>query len=309
MIASAKVTAVIVTYQSRGTIALALDALRRAYDSGLAECVVVDNASSDGTADFVAESYPWVTLVRSAENLGFGRGCNLGFRSVASPYVLFLNPDAAIGLQSLQTLIHFMDAHERAGIAGPATLTRSGDLHWAGLLLTPVGLIRSALRMGTVYADGRAIQPGEAPFRTSWICGAVMLIRSRTFRDLEGFDPRFFLYYEETDLCLRTVRSGMEIWAIGEATAEHAVGVSAKQAGKELSSDQYGYIVEHFFPSRYYYLVKNFGWLPGFTAELICAGMERARWVAKALLRRTDARQQRNALKRPILRMPAKSKE
>lgn len=308
MNASARVTAVIVTYQSRTTIALALDGLRPAHDDGVADCVVVDNASSDGTADFVAEHYPWVSVVRSGGNLGFGRGCNLGFRAVSTPYVLFLNPDAVLGPASLRTLLDFMDAREQVGIAGPATATHGGDLHWAGMLLTPRGLLRSALRLGQVYPQKRTIKPGEAPFQTNWVCGAVMLIRSSTFRELGGFDPRFFLYYEETDLCLRTERAGMEIWAVGQATAQHTVGVSAKQTGEELSSDEYGCIVEHFYPSRFYYLVKNFGWVSGVVAELAAVSAERAHWAVKALLNRADARQ-RGWPKRPVLRMPAKLEE
>jgi GT2 family glycosyltransferase len=103
-----RVSVVIVTYRSRLTIADTLKPLQQAAVENQLECIVVDNASGDGTADFIALHYPWVRLVRSRENLGFGRGCNAGFAAASADYVLFLNPDATIEFAAMQACKHWL---------------------------------------------------------------------------------------------------------------------------------------------------------------------------------------------------------
>lgn len=259
-------TAVIVTYNSCGHINNALQALRIAHEAGILDCVVVDNAGGDGTADFIAVAHPWVTLVRSKINLGFGRGCNLGFQQVDTPYVLIHNPDAVVDQQALRTLVDFMDSHRQAGVSAPATIVGGDHLQPAGMLTTPTSILRSALGFRNAMPCQRQITPGCPPFQTPWVCGAVMLIRSDLFRHLGGFDPRFFLYFEETDFCRRVKKAGAEIWAVGQAVAQHQGGACAKSTGQPLESSC---IAEHFYPSRFYYLVKHFGWIPAVGAETL----------------------------------------
>ncbi len=297
-----EVTAVIVTYQSRQTIAAALNALHEAHRVGLAEAVVVDNASSDGTADFVAAHYPWVTLVRSSVNVGFGRGCNRGFEHVATPYVLILNPDAVLDVDALRVLVSFMDGQPGAGIAAPAIVEGAGgSLQAAGLMTTPGTLLRGTLGSTQPYPDRRPIEPGGEPFATNWVCGAAMLIRSDMFRSLGGFDPRFFLYFEETDFCRRAVRRGAEVWAVGEAVARHIGGASAKATGEKTRSTC---IAEHYYRSRFYYLVKHFGWFRAVGAESTVAAVRLVRRLRDRAIGRTAACAAEGTL-RPFLRFPA----
>jgi N-acetylglucosaminyl-diphospho-decaprenol L-rhamnosyltransferase len=300
------VTVVIVTYQSRATIEQALESLAPVVEEGFADCVVVDNVSRDGTPDFVAASFPWARLIRSSQNLGFGRGCNLGSDSATTPYIMFLNPDASIDRASLHKLVEFMEAHPAAGIAGPATYdTTAAQFQPVGMLLTPMGLVRSTLHLGGAYPAGRILEAGTAPYLTNWVCGSSMMVRASVFRQVGGFDPRFFLYFEETDLCLQTSRAGYEIWTVGEAMARHIGAASAKQSGAELTTRKSGgNIVEFFYPSRFYYLSKNFGWLTAVAAESATRGIEWLRWIAKTLLGRSRAASERPA-GRPFLRLPA----
>jgi len=296
-----RVTAVIVTYQSRETIGRALEALAEAHASGLAEVVVVDNASTDGTADFIAEAHPWVALIRSGVNLGFGRGCNRGFESVRTPYVLFLNPDAVIRQDAIDVLVRFLDGRAEAGIAGPAILENQSSLQAAGLMTTPLTLVKGAAGSPRPYPDRRVIHPGETPFQTSWVCGAAFLIRSDLFRALGGFDPRFFLYFEETDLCRRALSRGTEIWAVGEAIAEHVGGASAREQSGQAQANVHP---EHFFRSRFYYLVKHFGWTRAVAAELVGRSLDRLRVVRDRVTR--GGRAPTGELQsRPFLRFPA----
>lgn len=259
-----KVTAVIVTYESRETIGLALDTLHPSYQAGFAECVVVDNASTDGTADFVANEYPWVSLIAGTKNIGYGRGCNLGLEATETPYVLFMNPDVQIKQEALEHLLQFAEAHPQAGLIGPAIKRQNGDYQQAGCLPTPITFLRQA--MGLRGTSTRTIHPGDTPFVTNWVCGAVMLAPTQVVRELAGFDPRFFLYYEETDLCVRMAKAGYTLWAVPTAETAHASNASARKVRPELKVG--GCLEEHFFPSRYYYLAKHYGLLSAFFTEL-----------------------------------------
>ena len=260
-----QVTAVIVTYHSRNTIGDTLEALSEALETGLLKIVVVDNASKDGTADFIETHYTSVHLVRSNDNLGFGRGCNLGFRYVDTPYVLFLNPDAALNLEALNFLVDFMERTPKAAICGPSVKEPSGALQPSGSLSTPWKIMLKPLLPGWATRGQGHVAPGEPSSETDWICGSIMLIRSRVFETLGGFDPRFFLYFEETDLCLRVMQSGWQIWITGQAVAWHVNAASAAETQKPMI---WGTISEHYFQSRYYYMRKHFGITAAITAEL-----------------------------------------
>jgi len=227
---------------------------------------VVDNDSADGTADFVAGYYSWVILIRSPINIGYGRGCNLGFQEVRTPYVLFLNPDAVVTLTTLKILVDFITANRQVGIAAPAIIEGAIRLQAAGLMTTPASLIKSAFGCPQAMPQHRSITPGGPAFRTPWVCGAILLMRTDLFHKLGGFDPRFFLYFEETDLCRRATGAGAEIWAVGKAVARHVGGASAKATGQNLHS---ACIAEHYYRSRFYYLVKHFGALQAIGTECL----------------------------------------
>ena len=275
-----RVTAIVVTYRSADTIDAALSGLRDAHECGLLDAVVVDNQSGDGTVERVRERHPWVELVENERNVGFGRACNAGFQRARTEYVLLLNPDAAIGREALEVLVSFLDAHPRAGIAAPATRTDEGGLQFAGGLTTPAGILRQAAGFARPYPARAPIKPGAAPYRIDWACGAVLLLRKSMVEDLRGFDPRFFLYFEETDLCRRALDESWEIWAVGGAVAEHQVGRSAQKAQEWLYA---GDVAAHFFRSRFYYLCKHHGRAAAAGAEIaelcILGALALPRWL------------------------------
>ena len=291
-----RATAVIVTYNSRDGIGQTLDSLRDAQEAREVDVVVVDNRSSDGTARFVGEAYPWVDLRALDENVGFGRGCNEGVRSAKSPYILLLNPDAVISREDLHVLLDFMDQRPGCGIAAPAIPNQH-----AGGLTTPGGLVRQSL-FHHVSADEVIIDLEKESFRTSWVCGAVFCIRTDLYHAVGGMDPRYFLYFEETDLCLATQRRGFEVWVVTSATAQHVGGVSAGQAGDRMEN---GCLAEHYYPSRFYYLGKNFGWLRAAGAELVALGALGLRSLVRAL-RGRKGRSLGDRLRGGVLRLPAR---
>ena len=293
------VTAIYVTYNSEDVIRETLEGVRGAYEAGELSCIVVDNASTDATAGIVRNEYPWVTLIQSAENLGYGRGLNLGSERVDTPYVLYMNPDAVIELPSIRRLHTFMEDHPSAAIGAPAIIKPDEDYQHAGGLLTPYLLVKRAV-VGTEKLVA-PIVPNTAPFQTDWLSGAILFGRTSVMRSLGGFDPRFFLYYEETDLCKRVLDRSWELWAVGEAVAHHVGGASSKQKAPELEAG--GCIPSHFYQSRYYYLTKHYGW-KGTGAQLVELAILGAKDAARFILRRPSKHELRRRLRAPIFQYP-----
>lgn len=294
------VTAVIVSYRSRRTIGACLESVRPSHDSGLIRVRVVDNDSSDGTADYVRADFPWVELVEPGGNVGFGRGCNAGFEGADTPYTLFLNPDATLSEEALNTLIDFMESRPEVGMCAPSIREADGAMQVAGVLPTPAGLVREALGL-RAYPVMREIEAGAEPFRTNWLCGAILLVRSEVFRAVGGFDPRFFLYFEETDLCRNIMDAGFELWAVGQARAEHECGASTKQLGASMAEKC---VSEHFYRSRFYYLTKHHGWLSAGLAELAVIPLLGLRTLVKRGLGWGDDGALRERLSGPVLQYP-----
>jgi N-acetylglucosaminyl-diphospho-decaprenol L-rhamnosyltransferase len=292
-----RVTAVIVTYRSEPTIRASMGAARRCLDAGLMKAVVVDNLSGDGTREILEREAGWATVILNDRNLGFGRGCNAGLARVETPYVLFLNPDAVIEPEAVATLVEFLDSRPSVGIVAPATIVSDTILQMAGGLPTPWAVI---VGRGHPRGRRREIQVGEAPFETDWVCGAVLMAPTGLMKELGGFDPRFFLYFEETDLCRRVLDRGRTIWATGTAVARHVGGASSA----ELAEVKPGWCnPRYFFPSRFYYLRKHHGLGMAVAAEIgeiAMLGLREVKW-------RLAGRPQgvlKNRLRAPVLRMP-----
>lgn len=261
-------TAVIVTYQSAGTLDLCIDAVKRGYDEGLLSCVFVDNGSSDGTIDMLRErASPWAEVLLTGVNNGFGRGCNIGFERVATALTIFINPDAIVEPDAIRTMLHFMEKSPGVGIVGPAILEGQAGSEYTmqatGERMTPRKLLAAAMPLMRQPAISYPIVPGTAAARTGWVCGAVFMIRTELMARLGGFDPRFFLYWEETDVCKRAEDLGYEICALGAAVAHHIGGASSSADSTRIG----GCIARHYFQSRFYYMVKHHGWLSATLAE------------------------------------------
>ncbi len=282
---SPRVTIIIITYNSRAIVGGALEAAIRSRQRGLAEIIVVDNASADGTADYVRSEFPAATPIESGGNLGYGRGCNIGLRHATTPYVLFQNPDSVLEPDELEKLVRFLDERPAAALVAPAIVEGGGDLQNAGRLPTPINVLAIAAGWRIWGDRRRPIKPGEEPFQTDWLGGALLMGRRELLLQVGGFDPRFFLYFEETDLCKRVGGHGHQLWAVGQAVARHQVHASARSTGKLLVG---GCIAEHYYKSRFYYLVKHHGWLPAMAAETGEWALLALRRVWYALCRRSS---------------------
>jgi GT2 family glycosyltransferase len=247
------VDVVIVNYRSAAHTAACVDAaLKVARGDGVGVNLIVVN-NGDAAADLEALVAPQgpVTFIHNAGNLGFGAACNTGAAPGSARYVLFLNPDALVRPGYFSTMIAFMDdpANAKVGIAGPAIEKEDGAIaqtcsplpDMPALLTRSIGLSRGFL---SAQAHARSGAVGQ-------VMGAVLLIRRALFDDLGGFDKRFFLYYEDVDLCARAAAKGYLTYYLTTARAFHA--------GRVSSSQDTGMALALFLRSRFTYARLHFG--------------------------------------------------
>lgn len=206
---------------------LTADAVRSVIaDPLVTEVVVVDNGSGDGSAEYLRSALAGVRVVESPENLGFGRGMNLGVEAAAAPFLFLLNSDATARPGSVAALRRALD-DRTVGVVAPAVYQADGrtlqpDAH--GPLPAPRALLRT--RGGG--PDDR--EPG-------WVSGVAMMLRREDFVALGGFDPDFTMYLEDVDLCRRLRAAGRRVVREPAAAVVHQGGGSA--AGGLARADQF----------------------------------------------------------------------
>jgi N-acetylglucosaminyl-diphospho-decaprenol L-rhamnosyltransferase len=225
---SPDLAAVIVTYNSAHVVGDLLDSLPAALDGLTADIVVVDNGSSDGTAELLAKR-GGCRLVRSA-NVGYAAGINRGVReAAATDAILILNPDVRLHAGSVPPLLHAL-REPNAGIVAPQIRSAQGGLELSlrrePTLLRAVGLTRTKLPVFCEYVA----DPAEytRPCTVDWACGAVLVMSRNCYDVLGGWDESYFLYSEETDFSLRARDAGLLTRYVPAAVAVHLGGQSGR---------------------------------------------------------------------------------
>jgi GT2 family glycosyltransferase len=189
------------------------------------EVIVVDNASPDGTARYVAERHPEVRLLANAENAGFGRACNQGARAASGELLVFLNPDVAVTPDWLDILVRHMAEHPDAGIICPQTLYPD-DRRPTTDDRRPNNNESFRLSSSVLRPSSFALRPSSGVAETAAVPGAAMMVRRAAWRTLGGFDEAYFLYWEDTDLCWRAWLLGWRVLEDLEARVYHERGGS-----------------------------------------------------------------------------------
>lgn len=218
---------ILVNWNTRALLQQCLGTLPR--DEVAFEVLVVDNASSDGSAEMVKTEFPWVQLIASERNLGFSAGNNLAARRARGNYLLLLNPDTVVPPGTLRELVAFADTHVQGGAFGPALLNADGSRQrscWRGepglkmALADALYLWRVPL-LGAWF--GSEYRPDELnTARTvDHLLGACILIRRETWAQVGELDEGYFLFLEETDWCVRARRSGWEVFFVPLVSITH----------------------------------------------------------------------------------------
>ncbi len=203
------------------------------------EVFVVDNAPGDGSAEMVRHKYPQVMLLEPSDNLGFAGGNNFAAGHASGRRLLLLNPDTVVLDGAIQKLWKFAESKPGAGIVGGRTVRADGSLEptccWADPGLWPLFCKATGLN---VLAKGSRLFDRESmgwwrrddDRQVDIVTGCFLMLERALWEKVGGFDPRFFMYAEEVDLCWRVRNLGKEIWFAHEPQIVHLVGASAGKA-------------------------------------------------------------------------------
>lgn len=184
------------------------------------ETIVVDNASTDGSAGMVESEFPEVRLLKSQSNLLFARGINLAASRSRGRYLLIANSDVILNAACVQALADFLDRTPRAGACGPRLLRANGKPERPKNQF-PSPWLEVARWFG--FSALLRVRYGRTmtPYQSDWLSGACLLIRRNLGEELGFFDQDYDLYYEDVDLCHRIRNSGREVWIVPTSTATH----------------------------------------------------------------------------------------
>jgi N-acetylglucosaminyl-diphospho-decaprenol L-rhamnosyltransferase len=230
-----EVSAVIVTYNSRGEIGDCLDSFARHTSRDACEVVVVDNASTDGTADFVEAAYPWARPVRSPANVGLSAGFNAGVAASSGEFVAFINPDVRFDEDVVSPLAVYLRAHGDVGVVAPKLLNDDGTLQlscrafpgYSTVLFNRYSLLTRLLPGNRRSRQYLMSDFDHASIRdVDWVSGAALMFPRRVFDELGGWDAGFFLFNEDVDFCRRVRDAGYRVVYDPEAVVYHRIGIS-----------------------------------------------------------------------------------
>jgi GT2 family glycosyltransferase len=255
------VSLVIVNFNAGEALHSCLESVAADLDGISWDGVVVDNRSSDESWKAVARFAPRVVLLHNDENVGFARGINQGVNATTGGLLLLLNPDCRLRRGMTAALSAELEAHPRAAIVGPRVLDPDGTVQgsargdptlFTGLFGRTTVLARLFPRAGLSRHNVRtaeAIASGASSVPVDWVSGACMLARREALAEVGGFDERYFLYWEDADLCRRLRDAGHEIRYVPGAEVVHLVGRSSHSvralAVREFHRSAYRYYATH----------------------------------------------------------------
>ncbi|MBO5784786.1 MAG: glycosyltransferase family 2 protein [Bacteroidaceae bacterium] len=214
-----KLSVVIVSYNVRYHLEQCLHSVQRALLGINAEVWVVDNASTDGSVEYLQPRFPEVKFISNAENLGFSRANNLAIRKSLGEYVLLLNPDTIVAEDTLRVCLNFLDSHPEVGATGVRMLHPDGRFAPESRrgLPTPFTSFCKMSGLGTLFPNSRVfgryymryLDP-EKPNPIEVISGAFNMIRKRALDQIGLLDEDFFMYGEDIDLSYRLLQGGWQ---------------------------------------------------------------------------------------------------
>jgi len=224
------VSVIIVTYNSEQTIKDCLESVLGSQ--GEKEIIVVDNNSSDKTVEIVSK-FSKVRFIKNKENFGFGKASNTGARQAKGEFLFFLNPDCQVEKDSIKMLESFLIQNKEIAVVGPKLINENGSLQRE---MSPfpdlLDQIIVLLRLHRFKFFSKFVYPNynyEKTQEAEHLMGSALMIRRSVFEEVGGFDPNFFLWFEETDLLKRIKEKGYEVVYYPKARVKHLVGQSTKQ--------------------------------------------------------------------------------
>lgn len=294
------ITVSIVSYNTRELLRACLQSLqsRQAEGEAALEIVVADNGSVDGSVEMLRNEFPKVRLIETGGNLGYGRANNLALAGAQGRFVFVLNSDTEVEPGALGTMRDFLDANAHCGAVGARLILPDGstqsscaeDPSLRSVLWEQTYLYK--LLPGNKLTGGYAMTYWDYSDRrpVEQVCGACLMARRGLFQAVGGFDPHYFMYFEDTDLCVRLRATGAQIWFLPDAAIRHKLGGSSRGDWRARAL-----MIASYNKSRFYFFTRTQGRGRGRLLKgivLLGAGLRLAAWGALALAGRAGAWEQ-----------------
>ncbi|BBO81304.1 glycosyl transferase [Desulfosarcina ovata subsp. sediminis] len=230
-----EVSVIIISYNTRELTLECIDSVYEQTKSISYELIVVDNASNDGSSQAIKENFPDINLIASKNNLGFANANNLASKQANGKYILLLNPDTVVLNRAIQKILSFASANPHHLIYGGRTLYGDHSLNhtscWARPTLWSYFCYASGLT--SIFRRNRLFDPESygdwqrnSVREVDIVTGCFLMIEKQLWQHLNGFDPKFFMYGEDADLCLRAAKKGARPVITPDATIIHYCGAS-----------------------------------------------------------------------------------
>ncbi|MCF8241117.1 MAG: glycosyltransferase [Melioribacteraceae bacterium] len=230
---------IIVNYNVKEFLQNLFASIEKAAQNLSHEIIVVDNASDDGSRELLDEKYPDVKLIANKKNVGFGVANNQGLEIAKGKYILLINPDTIVKEDTFTSLIKFFENNPDAGMAGCKVLNPDGTLQLAcrrsfpgpWVSFTKVAGLSKIFPKSKLFAQYNLTYLDEnQSYEVDAISGAFMMMRKETYEKVGGFDPQFFMYGEDLDLCYRIKSAGFKVYYVHETEIIHYKGESTKRS-------------------------------------------------------------------------------
>jgi GT2 family glycosyltransferase len=233
---------IVVSWNVRDLLAACLASVYRSLQGTEYNVLVVDNASSDGSADMVRERFPQAHLIANADNKGFSAANNQAMEETRGRHVVLLNPDTELRDNALGILLRFMDDRPAAGMAGPRLIYGDGGFQhsafgFPSLAQAFFDFFPAHYRLQESRLNGRyprSLYASGHPFAIDHPLGACMMVRREAIKQVGHMDEQFFMYCEEVDWAMRIKRAGWGVYCVPAAEVVHHAGQSTRQFRDEM---------------------------------------------------------------------------
>jgi len=257
---------IIVNYNVKEFLQNLIHSLQKAVSKINHEIIVVDNASDDGSVEFIREKFPHINLIVNKTNLGFSKANNIALKASKGKFILLINPDTIVSENTITKMVEFLNVHPNAGLAGCKILNPDGSLQlacrrsfpgpWTSFckvtgLSTLFPKSKLFARYNLTYLDEDSTHEVDA------ISGSFMMMKREVYEKVGGFDEQFFMYGEDLDLCYRVQQSGYKVYYYPGIQIIHYKGESTKRSG--LDETKYFYDAMNLFVKKHFstfYLVE-----------------------------------------------------
>jgi N-acetylglucosaminyl-diphospho-decaprenol L-rhamnosyltransferase len=279
------VSVIIVSYNTKDILRNCLQALFT-YSAGIEmEVFVIDNNSKDDSARMVQTEFPAVLLISNVKNVGFAAANNQAYALASGRYIILLNPDAYIQPLSMKKGIDFMDQTPQCGLCGGKIISPEGRIEPSARrfpsayskLLTLSGISGKFSNSPILNRHEFGGFAHDRPMEVDWVPGTFTIVRKEMLDSTGFFDNRFYLYYEETDLCLRAKKAGWKVYFIPYAEVMHIGGASSKTRKDKSFDNKAAQVLSFRMRSEWLYYRKN----KGLSGILSTAGVELLWYVAR----------------------------